>query len=79
MLSRISSCRRQQRTLASLSDVRRSIRHTHRETTFWDRSTKANERVIVTYDLVSRGGLFALSTTSGQCANTCIGWAPSAL
>ena len=74
MLSRISSRRRRQRTLASasLSDVRRSIRHTHRGMTLWDRSTKANTRVIMTYEMVSRGGLFALSTTSGQGMDTCI-------
>jgi hypothetical protein len=55
-----------------LSDVRRSIRHTHRGTTFWDRSTQANKRVIVTDDLVSSGGVFAQSTTSGQGLDTCI-------
>jgi hypothetical protein len=38
----------------------------------WDRSTEANTRVIVTYEMVSRGTIFALSTTSGQGMDICI-------
>jgi hypothetical protein len=34
----------------------------------WNRSTEANTRVIVAHNMVSRGGILALSTTSGQGA-----------
>ena len=43
-----------------------------RSAPLWDRSTQANTRVIMIYEMVSRGGLFTLSTTSGQGMDTCI-------
>jgi len=45
----------------------------------WDRSTEANTRVTTTYGMVSRAGIFALSTTSGQGLDTCIERVTSAL
>jgi hypothetical protein len=38
----------------------------------WDFGTEADTRVIVTNDIASNSGLFALSTTNGQGADTCI-------